>query len=119
MASANGAGRLDSKDNDRSTKKARYNPWPYILSVKKSEKFKCELRRRIEENTTRVGKYSLRDVMFDPYDAIYSPMANIYEEDIVKRYENFKKFDIVLDHSDHLFSGRTPIGQVSVCFYCI
>ena len=119
MASANGAGRLDSKDNDRSTKKARYDPWPYILSFKNSEKFKCEMRRRIEENTTRVGKYSLRDVMFDPYDAIYRPMVNIYEEDLVKRYENFKKFDIVLDHSDHLFSGRTPIGQVSVCFYCI
>ncbi|GJV90030.1 putative ubiquitin-conjugating enzyme E2 [Tanacetum coccineum] len=111
MASTNGAGRLDSKDNDRSTKKAHYDPWPYILSVKSSEKYKCELRRRIEETITRVGIYSLKDVTFDPYDARNSPMVRIYDEDVVKRYENFKKFEIVLDHSDHLFSGRIPISQ--------
>lgn len=56
MASSNGAGRLDLKENDRSAKKARYDPWPYVLSVKNSKKFTCEMRR-IEENTTSVGKY--------------------------------------------------------------
>ncbi|KAJ9562287.1 hypothetical protein OSB04_007447 [Centaurea solstitialis] len=35
-----------------------------------------------------------------------SSMARHHNEDVLKRYEGFKKFDTALDHSDHYFSSR-------------
>nr|GEV36110.1 hypothetical protein [Tanacetum cinerariifolium] len=32
------------------------------------------------------------------------------EDDFIRRYQNFKKFDTVVDHSDHLFSTEFGNG---------
>nr|GEW87361.1 hypothetical protein [Tanacetum cinerariifolium] len=83
-----------------------------ITDVEKDATLIDSVNKKRKENITKVGKYSLKDVMFDPYDARNSPTERIYDGDVVKRYENFKKFDIVLDHSDYLFSGCTPVSQL-------
>ncbi|GKE44549.1 hypothetical protein Tco_1471833 [Tanacetum coccineum] len=39
----------------------------------------------------------------------YDPMEGLgTEDDFLKRYQNFKMFDTVVDHSDHQFSVRVP-----------
>lgn len=41
-----------------------------------------------------------------------SSMARVDNEDVLKRYERFKKFDTVLDHSDHYYSTqRSAVKQ--------
>ncbi|KAI3716259.1 hypothetical protein L6452_23476 [Arctium lappa] len=41
-----------------------------------------------------------------------SSMARLDNDDVLKRYESFKKFDTVLDHSDHFFSKqRSAVKQ--------
>ncbi|KAJ9562462.1 hypothetical protein OSB04_007622 [Centaurea solstitialis] len=45
-----------------------------------------------------------------------SSTARLHNKDVLKRYENFKKFDTVLDHSDHHFSSKYCSPQASVIF---
>ncbi|GJS59215.1 ubiquitin-conjugating enzyme/RWD-like protein [Tanacetum coccineum] len=51
---------------------------------------------------------SIEDVLVEHDNTENSAMiVPCNEEDTLKRYENFKKFDTVVDHSDHLFSAHT------------
>lgn len=100
-----------------STKKARVDTSSFsfrLPSIPEGKKLKM---KKFVERYSRVGIYSLRDVLVDQDDAKDSPMQTpLYDEDVLKTYENFKKFDIVVDHSDHLFSACTsPMMQASVC----
>ncbi|XP_024979927.1 probable ubiquitin-conjugating enzyme E2 26 [Cynara cardunculus var. scolymus] len=66
--------------------------------------------------------YHMENMLVGP-DAVNSPrssslvgssssMAKRDNEDVLKRYESFKKFDTVLDHSDHFFSKqRSAVKQ--------
>ncbi|KAI3755331.1 hypothetical protein L1987_55128 [Smallanthus sonchifolius] len=47
------------------------------------------------------------------YGAKTCPIAMLHDQDVLKSYKNFKKFDTVVDHSDHLFS-TSPMGKASV-----
>ncbi|KAJ0773588.1 putative ubiquitin-conjugating enzyme E2, ubiquitin-conjugating enzyme/RWD [Helianthus annuus] len=60
------------------------------------------------ETYSRVGKYPKKDVL----PAQTYPTARLDAEDVPNRYRNFKRFDTVVDHSDHLFSNL-PMDQAS------
>nr|XP_043624636.1 putative ubiquitin-conjugating enzyme E2 38 [Erigeron canadensis] len=50
------------------------------------------------------------DKIFEPEEQHIASSSLIMaddDDDVMKRYANFKKFDIVKDHSDHLFSSYT------------
>lgn len=74
----------------------------------------------MEDQRNAEGDLSMKGVLVDQDDFEYmpTPMETLDDDhDVVKMYENFKKFDTVLDHSDHLFSERSsPIKQASVCW---
>ncbi|XP_035843920.1 uncharacterized protein LOC110927682 [Helianthus annuus] len=59
---------------------------------------------------SRVGIYPKKDVL--PDDAKACSVAMLADEYVLERYKNFKRFDIVVDHSDHLFSS-SPMEQAS------
>nr|XP_043639372.1 uncharacterized protein LOC122610445 [Erigeron canadensis] len=49
------------------------------------------------------------DKIFEPEEQHFasSLVISADDDDVMKRYANFKTFDIVMDHSDHLFSSHT------------
>ncbi|XP_022027583.1 putative ubiquitin-conjugating enzyme E2 38 isoform X1 [Helianthus annuus] len=57
---------------------------------------------------SRVGIYPKEDVL--PAARLSPPIA--IDEDVLERYKSFKRFDTVVDHSDHLFS-KLPIEQTT------
>ncbi|KAM0014241.1 putative ubiquitin-conjugating enzyme E2, ubiquitin-conjugating enzyme/RWD [Helianthus debilis subsp. tardiflorus] len=57
---------------------------------------------------SRVGIYPIKDVL--PDDAKACSIAMPEDEYVLERYKNFKRIDIVVDHSDHLFSS-SPMEQ--------
>lgn len=89
-----------------------------------NELSKSLIKKLIERNSS-VGIYSMDDVMLDQNDddAYNSTMARLDNiEDVEKMYKSFRKFDTVVDHSDHLFSAHSlPTKQVTsfLCFYII
>lgn len=80
--------------------------------------YKLRIDKLREEVTNlRVRHLSIEHVKMDKDGAKTSPMKYLENEDVLKRYKTFKKFDTVADHSDHLFSANTtPMKQVSVCY---
>nr|GEV76947.1 hypothetical protein [Tanacetum cinerariifolium] len=69
-------------------------------------------RLREEVTNLRVRHLSIEHVKMDKDGANTKPMKYLDNEDVLKRYKKFKKFDIVTDHSDHLFSANTsPMKQ--------
>ncbi|KAJ0599654.1 putative ubiquitin-conjugating enzyme E2, ubiquitin-conjugating enzyme/RWD [Helianthus annuus] len=59
---------------------------------------------------SRVGIYPIKDVL--PDDAKACSIAMPEDEYVLERYKNFKRIDIVVDHSDHLFSS-SPMEQTT------
>ncbi|PWA63601.1 ubiquitin-conjugating enzyme/RWD-like protein [Artemisia annua] len=57
--------------------------------------------------------YSMKDVLAELDDPKHDPMAGLDNEE--SYFENFKRFDTVVDHSDHLFSAPScwPMKQVA------
>lgn len=105
---------------------------PLGLETPISEWHKSIMKKHMELNDILSGVvtlpesnddiYSMENMLVGP-DGVNSPrssslvgssssMARLDNEDVVKRYENFKKFDTVLDHSDHFFSKqRSAVKQ--------
>ncbi|GJR62498.1 ubiquitin-conjugating enzyme/RWD-like protein [Tanacetum coccineum] len=72
-----------------------------------SEHEKVEVKKYLEE-ISGVSCSSIEDVLVEQGNNENSAMiVHCNEEDTLKRYENFKQFDTVVDHSDHLFSAHT------------
>ncbi|KAK9059595.1 hypothetical protein SSX86_020299 [Deinandra increscens subsp. villosa] len=63
------------------------------------------------ERYSRVGKYPKKDVLLNKPDGT-GPLSSHDDESVLKAYKEFKRFDVVEDHSDHLFS-IPPIQQAS------
>lgn len=62
-----------------------------------------------EREKTNIEKY-----LCDPH---YNPIEGLGTEDeFLKRYQNFKKFDTVVDHSDHQFSAQSSAIQQVIKF---
>ncbi|GJV44986.1 hypothetical protein Tco_1429522, partial [Tanacetum coccineum] len=60
--------------------------------------------------------YAMKGLSVYLDDPQYDPMEGLgTEDDFLKRYQNFKKFDTVVDHSDHQFSVRVPPIYM-ICF---
>ncbi|KAK9077024.1 hypothetical protein SSX86_005359 [Deinandra increscens subsp. villosa] len=76
-----------------------------------SQRYKSKFDKFMER-FVRVGIYPKEDVLPD-YSARACPIATLDDEDVLKRYKNFKRFDTVKDYSDHLFSAK-PMEQASV-----
>ncbi|GJY55947.1 ubiquitin-conjugating enzyme/RWD-like protein [Tanacetum coccineum] len=77
-----------------------------------SEHEKVEVKKYLEE-ISGVSCSSIEDVLVEHDNTENSAMiVPCNEEDTLKRYENFKKFDTVVDHSDHLFSAHTSAETV-------
>ncbi|GJR54715.1 ubiquitin-conjugating enzyme/RWD-like protein [Tanacetum coccineum] len=67
--------------------------------VKLSEEKKSEIKKILEQ---RLGE------LVKQHNAENSPMVGLdNKEDVLKRYGSFKKFDTVVDHSDHHFSAQS------------
>lgn len=60
------------------------------------------------ESYSRVGIYPKRDVLPPDYDL---PNEMPHYDNVRESYSNFKRFDTVFDHSDHLFSTK-PMEKV-------
>lgn len=70
------------------------------------------------EGSSRTGIYPLEYVSVYHNASNSSPSTSIDYVEILKRYENFKRFDVVVDDSDHLFlSNRSAMQHVSVCVF--
>nr|GEZ99531.1 hypothetical protein [Tanacetum cinerariifolium] len=69
--------------------------------------YKSRMKKNLKKYDSRVGKYYVEDVLLDHTDAYNSPMARVSDNDVLERHRNFKKFDTIVDYSDHLFSAQT------------
>ncbi|GKE34782.1 ubiquitin-conjugating enzyme/RWD-like protein, partial [Tanacetum coccineum] len=68
-------------------------------SVTLAEEKKSEIKKLLEEQSGE---------LVELHNAENSPMAGLdNKEDVLKGYGSFKKFDTVVDHSDHLFSAQS------------
>ncbi|KAK9077167.1 hypothetical protein SSX86_005503 [Deinandra increscens subsp. villosa] len=73
-----------------------------------SKEYKSEFDKFMEKYS-RVGIYPIKDVL-PGYGAKTRPIAMLNGKDVLKRYKNFKRFDTVVDYSDHLFA-TSPMFQ--------
>ncbi|KAJ0935257.1 putative ubiquitin-conjugating enzyme E2, ubiquitin-conjugating enzyme/RWD [Helianthus annuus] len=91
-----------------------HRPMKPCLDDRGSSSFLAFYRRyksrfdKFMESYSRVGKYPKKDVL----PAQTYPTARLDAEYALNRYRNFKRFDTVVVHSNHLFSNL-PMDQVS------
>lgn len=91
-----------------------------ITTIKESTKKETIQGILMANRTSLVGIFSMEDVLMDEdEDAENSQMVTLgSEEDVLKSYHNFKKFDYAVDHSDHFFSTQSSaINPVSLLVY--
>nr|GEW37199.1 hypothetical protein [Tanacetum cinerariifolium] len=75
---------------------------PFVIL---SEEKKSEIKKILEQQSSE---------LVEQHNAENSPMAGLdNKEDVLKRYGSFKKFDTVVDHSDHLFSAQSSSPRTS------
>ncbi|KAK9077070.1 hypothetical protein SSX86_005405 [Deinandra increscens subsp. villosa] len=85
-----------------------------------SEKYKSKFKEFMEWYS-RDGVYPIKDVLPvpDPDAFLYDddddavPVVVDDDEDVLEKYGNFKRFDIVTDYTDHLFA-TSPMEKASV-----
>ncbi|MFS7920948.1 hypothetical protein Hanom_Chr03g00230851 [Helianthus anomalus] len=75
-----------------------------------SQRFKLKFVEFME-SYSRVGIYSKKDVL--PDDGC-RPVAVLDGKDVLESYQNFKRFDTVVDVSDHLFANAA-VEEASRC----
>ncbi|GJY70640.1 probable ubiquitin-conjugating enzyme E2 26, partial [Tanacetum coccineum] len=69
---------------------------------------KAKAKKLMDLHSLRVANIPMEDVLLNHNAcAENSAMAALDRVDVLKRYENFKKFDTLVDHSDHLFSAQS------------
>jgi ubiquitin-conjugating enzyme E2 O len=60
--------------------------------------------------------------VYDPFDALHIPPEdsaagtpkNVDKDDILRKFQQFKQFDTVEDHSDHHYTNSSSMKQVSI-----
>ena len=57
----------------------------------------------------------MKDFSIDLKDSPMASLAYLDDQDVLKRYRDFKKFDVVEDYSDHLIGAQ--MRQASSCVY--
>ncbi|GJX01810.1 ubiquitin-conjugating enzyme/RWD-like protein [Tanacetum coccineum] len=57
------------------------------------------------------GIFHMEDVLKDEDDVQDCPMAKLDNEVVLERYKSFKRFDIIMDHSDHSFSPHATLTK--------
>ncbi|MFS7920941.1 hypothetical protein Hanom_Chr03g00230781 [Helianthus anomalus] len=75
-----------------------------------SQRFKLKFDEFMK-SYSRVGIYSKKDVL--PDDGC-RPVAVLVGKDVLESYQNFKRFDTVVDVSDHLFANAA-VEEASRC----
>ncbi|GJV41238.1 ubiquitin-conjugating enzyme/RWD-like protein, partial [Tanacetum coccineum] len=69
---------------------------------------KAKAKKLMDLHSLRVANIPMEDVLLNHNAcAENSAMAALDRVDVLKRYENFKKFDTLVDHYDHLFSAQS------------
>nr|GEX10507.1 hypothetical protein [Tanacetum cinerariifolium] len=84
---------------------------PYVWNPSISTCIPTESELTIKKTLRRnrkssVGIFSMEDVLVD-HGHSHQMEGLDNEEDVLKRYQNFNKFDTVVDHSDHFFSAES------------
>lgn len=104
----------------------KVRPPPSFISLQISSEEEKSKYKKILERFSRVGIFSMKDVLVDNNAAAENSTPMQWfdnDEDVMQRYQNFKKFDAVVDHSDHFFSSQTsgmkPVIIVYLCCYSL
>nr|XP_043633905.1 uncharacterized protein LOC122605091 [Erigeron canadensis] len=87
---------------------------PSLIPIKTFSESEKSNFKKIFEKSSRSGMHPMPDVSVDRFkvaDINSSPVATLDDEVVLRRYENFKKFDFAVDHSDHLFSAYPSVYQ--------
>ena len=93
------------------------------FSSEKSHALAVETTREtlVQFRNSRTGVFSMEDLLVDHQEDTSCPLAGLDNEEVLKSFKSFKKFDILSDHTGHRFSTFNPLmnqANVCLCVYC-
>ncbi|PWA58320.1 ubiquitin-conjugating enzyme/RWD-like protein [Artemisia annua] len=102
---------LEATEQEEGDASSSEPPNESSFSSEKSHALAVETTREtlVRFRNSRTGVFSMEDVLVDHHEDTSCPLAGLDNEEVLKNFKSFKKFDILSDHTGHRFSTFNPL----------